>query len=71
MIFDIKLESKNPEEEFEGDLSVAIRPSDPIVKKPSLYRILLLNDDYTPMEFVVYVYKSFLIMIRKEQRKLC
>ena len=24
-------------------------------KKPSLYRVLLLNDDYTPMEFVVYV----------------
>ena len=55
MFFDFKLESKNPEEEFEGDLSVAVRPSDPIIKKPSLYRILLLNDDYTPMEFVVYV----------------
>lgn len=24
-------------------------------KKPSLYRVLLLNDDYTPMEFVVYI----------------
>ena len=24
-------------------------------KKPSLYKVLLLNDDYTPMEFVVYV----------------
>ena len=59
MFFDFKLESKNPEEEFEGDLSVAIRPSDPIVKKPSLYRILLLNDDYTPMEFVVYVLQKF------------
>lgn len=27
----------------------------PKVKKPSLYKVLLLNDDYTPMEFVVYV----------------
>ena len=59
MFFDFKLESKNPEEEFEGDLSVAVRPSDPIIKKPSLYRILLLNDDYTPMEFVVYVLQKF------------
>ena len=33
MFFDFKLESKNPEEEFEGDLSVAVRPSDPIIKK--------------------------------------
>ncbi|HRP78681.1 MAG TPA: ATP-dependent Clp protease adaptor ClpS, partial [Aquamicrobium sp.] len=24
-------------------------------KKPSLYRVLILNDDYTPMEFVVHV----------------
>ena len=59
MFFDFKLESKNPEEEFEGDLSVAIRPSDPIVKKPSLYRILLLNDDYTPMEFVVEMLQTY------------
>lgn len=28
-------------------------------KKPSLYRVLLLNDDYTPMEFVVYVLERF------------
>lgn len=28
-------------------------------KKPSLYRVLLLNDDYTPMEFVVHVLQRF------------
>ena len=28
-------------------------------KKPSLYRVLLLNDDYTPMEFVVQVLQQF------------
>lgn len=28
-------------------------------KKPSLYRVLLLNDDYTPMEFVVHVLEQF------------
>ena len=28
-------------------------------KKPSLYRVLLLNDDYTPMEFVVYILERF------------
>src|SRR5271163_3752523 len=27
----------------------------PKVKKPSLYKVLLLNDDYTPMEFVVHI----------------
>ena len=29
------------------------------VKKPSLYRVLLLNDDYTPMEFVIHVLERF------------
>jgi ATP-dependent Clp protease adaptor protein ClpS len=28
-------------------------------QKPSLYRVLLLNDDYTPMEFVVHVIERF------------
>ncbi|MEL6289180.1 MAG: ATP-dependent Clp protease adapter ClpS [Pseudomonadota bacterium] len=31
----------------------------PKTKKPSLYKVLLLNDDYTPQEFVVYVLERF------------
>ena len=31
----------------------------PKTKKPSMYKVLLLNDDYTPMEFVVYVLERF------------
>ena len=31
----------------------------PKTKKPSMYNVLLLNDDYTPMEFVVYVLQMF------------
>jgi ATP-dependent Clp protease adaptor protein ClpS len=31
----------------------------PQTKKPSLYRVLILNDDYTPMEFVVHVLEKF------------
>ena len=30
-----------------------------VIKLPSLYRVLLLNDDYTPMEFVVSVLEKF------------
>lgn len=29
------------------------------VKKPSLFRVLMLNDDYTPMEFVIHVLEQF------------
>ena len=31
----------------------------PKTKKPPLYRVIVLNDDYTPMEFVVYVLQAF------------
>jgi ATP-dependent Clp protease adaptor protein ClpS len=38
----------------------------PKVKRPSLYRVLLLNDDYTPMEFVVVVLERFFQKGREE-----
>ena len=31
----------------------------PKTKRPSLYKVLLLNDDYTPMDFVVYILERF------------
>ena len=31
----------------------------PKTKKPNLYRVLLLNDDYTPMEFVIHILERF------------
>ncbi len=47
--------SKNrTQEDVEGGLDLQEK-----VKKPSLYKVILLNDDFTPMDFVVYVLKSF------------
>ena len=42
----------------DGEVGVAIKPK-PKTKRPSLYKVLMLNDDYTPMEFVVYVLQRF------------
>jgi ATP-dependent Clp protease adaptor protein ClpS len=39
--------------------TVVISKTKPQTKRPSLYRVLLLNDDYTPMEFVVHVLERF------------
>jgi ATP-dependent Clp protease adaptor protein ClpS len=41
------------------DTGVLEAPVEPKIKKPPLYRVVLLNDDYTPMEFVVEVLQSF------------
>lgn len=38
----------------------------PKTKKPSMYKVLLLNDDYTPMEFVVHVLERFFNKNRAE-----
>lgn len=38
----------------------------PKTKKPSMYKVLLLNDDYTPMEFVVHVVEKFFAKNRQE-----
>jgi ATP-dependent Clp protease adaptor protein ClpS len=38
----------------------------PKTKKPSMYKVLLLNDDYTPMEFVVHVLERFFSKNRAE-----
>ena len=42
----------------EGDSSV-ITETKPKTKRPPLYKVMLLNDDYTPMEFVVLVLERF------------
>lgn len=44
-----------------GDVGVAVKTK-PRTKRPSLYKVLMLNDDYTPMEFVVYVLQRFFNM---------
>jgi ATP-dependent Clp protease adaptor protein ClpS len=38
----------------------------PKTKKPSMYKVLMLNDDYTPMEFVVHVLERFFGKNREE-----
>lgn len=39
-------------------------------KKPSMYKVLMLNDDYTPMEFVVHVLERFFGKTRQEATKI-
>jgi ATP-dependent Clp protease adaptor protein ClpS len=42
----------------------------PKTKRPSLYKVLLLNDDYTPMEFVVHVLERFFNKGREDATRI-
>jgi len=48
---------------------VAVKPK-PKTKKPALYKVMLLNDDYTPMEFVVLVLEQFFNKSQEEATRI-
>ncbi len=56
-------------EDGEGRTGLVTRTR-PKTKKPSLYKVLLLNDDYTPMEFVVLVLERFFNKGREEATRI-
>ena len=49
-----------------GEQEGVILKARPKTQKPSLYKVLLLNDDYTPMEFVIHVLEKFFGKNREE-----
>ena len=59
----IRLSSDRDEEKFDDDDGgLALAESKPKLKQPSLYQVIMLNDDYTPMEFVVQVLQIYFYM---------
>lgn len=55
-----------PDSSHEGEGQLATATARPQLKKPPMYRVVLLNDDYTPMDFVVEV---LMIFFGKDQEK--
>ena len=62
--------------------ALVLTQSKPKTKKPSMYKVLLLNDDFTPMEFVIYVLqtifkkdyeeaKNIMLLVHNEGKGIC
>ena len=49
---------------------LVVQEARPQLKKPPLYKVILLNDDYTPMEFVVRVLERYFHKSREEATRI-
>jgi ATP-dependent Clp protease adaptor protein ClpS len=49
---------------------LALKEAVPKLKKPPLFKVIILNDDYTPMEFVVLVLETFFNMDREKATRV-
>ncbi len=58
------------QDEDNGDLGLAVVEERPKLKKPSMYQVVLMNDDYTPMEFVVEILETFFYMGREKATQI-
>lgn len=58
--------SRQPLFDEESQHSLAVAPDTPELQPPPMFRVLLLNDDYTPMDFVVEVLEDFFAMSREK-----
>ncbi len=54
------------QEKQHDDDGLAVQTAKPKLKKPPMYKVILLNDDYTPMEFVVQILEVFFRMNREQ-----
>jgi len=53
-----------------GDEGLAVDEAKPKVKRPPMFKVILVNDDYTPMEFVVHVLELFFGMDRERATRI-
>ena len=63
------MSKKNKNEILDENLGV-ITKEKPEIKKPDMYAVVLINDDYTPMEFVIYVLQTIFKKNYEEAKKV-
>ncbi|MEX1032577.1 MAG: ATP-dependent Clp protease adapter ClpS [Cellvibrionaceae bacterium] len=58
------------DEDRDGDGDLAVQEEKPQLKRPPMYKVVMLNDDYTPMDFVVEVLEMFFAMNREQATRI-
>jgi ATP-dependent Clp protease adaptor protein ClpS len=64
------MSEERPNEDQQDNTGLAVEESRPKLKRPPLYRVVLINDDYTPMEFVVEVLERVFGMDRPKATRI-
>tara|TARA_B100000029_G_scaffold266729_1_gene262608 strand:- start:905 stop:1255 length:351 start_codon:yes stop_codon:yes gene_type:complete len=59
-------DSMSDQKQIQMTENVSVDEAKPKLKKPRLYRVILVNDDYTPMEFVVFILRRIFRKSREE-----
>ncbi len=58
------------ESDWDSDDGLAVQEAKPKLKPPKKYKVVLLNDDYTPMEFVVQILSKFFKMNQEQATQI-
>ena len=61
---------RNTSDSMPDGIDLAVEEAAPKLKRPSLYRVVLINDDFTPMEFVVEILESVFAMERNRATRV-
>lgn len=61
---------KENEQIDHGDGDLVVETTKPKLKPPPMYKVIILNDDFTPMDFVVEVLEMFFYMTRENATKI-
>ena len=66
----IRLQDDEGGMDEDRESGVATAEAKPALKRPPMYKVILLNDDYTPMEFVVHILEKFFSMNREKATQI-
>lgn len=70
MGFRLSDKPRRGDEDYDAGGAVALEKARPKLKKPGMYKVVMLNDDYTPMDFVVHVLEAFFHMDREKATRI-